>query len=207
MFDARTLEDFDAQLADALRRERQRQEQYLELIASENYVSPRVLAAQGSVLTNKYADGYPGHRHYRGCELADVAESLAIERAGKLFGAALCERAAVLRLASESRSVSRDARARRQSSRDAARARRPSHARRVRESVGPAVRRRAVRRRRRERRDRLRPSRDARARASPEARDRGLLGVLADRRLEPIPRDRGRCRRVGSSPISRTSPA
>jgi glycine hydroxymethyltransferase len=88
MFDTRTLEDFDAQLADALRRERQRQEQYLELIASENYVSPRVLAAQASVLTNKYADGYPGHRHYRGCELADVAETLAIERAGKLFGAA-----------------------------------------------------------------------------------------------------------------------
>ncbi len=87
MFDARTLEDFDVPLADALRRERQRQEQYLELIASENYVSPRVLAAQGSVLTNKYADGYPKHRHYRGCELADVAESLAIERAGKLFGA------------------------------------------------------------------------------------------------------------------------
>jgi len=87
MFDARTLDAVDAPLADALRRELQRQEQYLELIASENYVSPRVLAACGSVLTNKYADGYPGHRHYAGCELADVAESLAIERAGKLFGA------------------------------------------------------------------------------------------------------------------------
>jgi glycine hydroxymethyltransferase len=87
MFDARSLDVFDGRLARALADERRRQEQYLELIASENYVSPRVLAAQGSVLTNKYADGYPGDRHYRGCELADVAESLAIERACELFGA------------------------------------------------------------------------------------------------------------------------
>jgi glycine hydroxymethyltransferase len=87
MFDARTLDDLDAQLARALTDERSRQETYLELIASENYVSPRVLAAQGSLLTNKYADGYPGERHYAGCELADVAERLAIERAQRLFGA------------------------------------------------------------------------------------------------------------------------
>jgi glycine hydroxymethyltransferase len=86
-FDARTLDQLDAPLAQALRHERRRQEQYLELIASENYVSPRVLEAQGSLLTNKYADGYPSHRHYRGCEFADVAESLAIERACRLFGA------------------------------------------------------------------------------------------------------------------------
>jgi glycine hydroxymethyltransferase len=87
MFDPRPLEALDPVLAAALRRELLRQEQYLELIASENYVSPRVLAAQGSTLTNKYADGYPGHRHYAGCEQADVAESLAIERACRLFGA------------------------------------------------------------------------------------------------------------------------
>ena len=87
MFDSRSLEDADEPLARALRDERLRQEQYLELIASENYVSPRVLEAQGSVLTNKYANGYPGARHYRGCEYADVAESLAIERAERLFGA------------------------------------------------------------------------------------------------------------------------
>src|SRR3954463_8830149 len=87
MFDSRTLDSVDAKIGEALRDERLRQERYLELIASENYVSPRVLEAQGSVLTNKYADGYPGHRHYRGCELADVAESLAIERACRLFGA------------------------------------------------------------------------------------------------------------------------
>ena len=87
MFDRRSLEAFDPALAAALRGELERQERHIELIASENYVSPRVLAAQGSVLTNKYADGYPGHRHYAGCEHADVAESLAIERACKLFGA------------------------------------------------------------------------------------------------------------------------
>jgi glycine hydroxymethyltransferase len=86
MFDSRPLEAFDPALAAALRGEVERQERHIELIASENYVSPRVLAAQGSSLTNKYADGYPGHRHYAGCEHADVAESLAIERACRLFG-------------------------------------------------------------------------------------------------------------------------
>ena len=87
MFDARSLAALDPQLAAALKAELARQETYLELIASENYVSPRVLEAQGSLLTNKYADGYPGHRHYAGCEQADVAESLAIDRACRLFGA------------------------------------------------------------------------------------------------------------------------
>jgi glycine hydroxymethyltransferase len=87
MFDLRSLEALDPALAAALRGELERQERHIELIASENYVSPRVLAAQGSVLTNKYADGYPGHRHYAGCEHVDVAESLAIERACRLFGA------------------------------------------------------------------------------------------------------------------------
>ncbi|MBI3041962.1 MAG: serine hydroxymethyltransferase [Betaproteobacteria bacterium] len=82
-----TLERFDPELWGAIERERRRQEDHLELIASENYASPRVLAAQGSVLTNKYAEGYPGKRYYGGCEHVDVAESLAIERAKKLFHA------------------------------------------------------------------------------------------------------------------------
>ena len=86
-FDTRRIADLDAELAAALEMERTRQESHLELIASENYVSPRVLAAHASLLTNKYADGYPGQRHYAGCEYADVAERLAIERAQKLFGA------------------------------------------------------------------------------------------------------------------------
>jgi glycine hydroxymethyltransferase len=83
-----TIAGFDAELAAALERERVRQEDHIELIASENYASPRVLEAQGSVLTNKYAEGYPGKRYYGGCEHVDVAEQLAIDRAKKLFGAA-----------------------------------------------------------------------------------------------------------------------
>jgi glycine hydroxymethyltransferase len=79
---------FDPQLAKALDAERQRQEEHIELIASENYASPRVLEAQGTVLTNKYAEGYPGKRYYGGCEYVDVAEQLAIDRAKQLFGAA-----------------------------------------------------------------------------------------------------------------------
>ena len=78
---------FDPELAAALEHERVRQEEHIELIASENYASPRVLEAQGSVLTNKYAEGYPAKRYYGGCEFVDVAEQLAIDRAKKLFGA------------------------------------------------------------------------------------------------------------------------
>ncbi len=83
-----TLADFDPLLWAAITGEQQRQEDHIELIASENYVSPRVLAVQGSVLTNKYAEGYPGKRYYGGCEYVDQAEQLAITRAKELFGAA-----------------------------------------------------------------------------------------------------------------------
>jgi glycine hydroxymethyltransferase len=82
-----TIEGFDPELARALAGERRRQEEHVELIASENYASPRVLEAQGSVLTNKYAEGYPGKRYYGGCEYVDIVEQLAIDRARKLFGA------------------------------------------------------------------------------------------------------------------------
>ncbi len=78
---------FDDELKAALDAERRRQEEHIELIASENYASPRVLEAQGSVLTNKYAEGYPGKRYYGGCEHVDVAEQLAIDRAKQLFNA------------------------------------------------------------------------------------------------------------------------
>ncbi|MDA0705302.1 MAG: serine hydroxymethyltransferase [Proteobacteria bacterium] len=88
MFDTNTtLAAFDPEVAKAIANENRRQEEHIELIASENYASPRVLAAQGSVLTNKYAEGYPGKRYYGGCEFVDDVESLAIERAKKLFGA------------------------------------------------------------------------------------------------------------------------
>jgi glycine hydroxymethyltransferase len=82
-----SIAGFDPELAAAIEGEQRRQEEHIELIASENYVSPRVLEAQGSVLTNKYAEGYPGRRYYGGCEFVDQAEALAIERAQKLFDA------------------------------------------------------------------------------------------------------------------------
>ena len=81
------IADYDAELYQAMTNEVTRQEEHIELIASENYTSPRVLEAQGSQLTNKYAEGYPGKRYYGGCEYVDVAEQLAIDRAKQLFGA------------------------------------------------------------------------------------------------------------------------
>lgn len=89
MYDSKKpLKDFDPELAEAIRLELRRQEDHIELIASENYASPQVLAVQGSVLTNKYAEGYPGKRYYGGCEYVDIAEELAIQRVKSLFGAA-----------------------------------------------------------------------------------------------------------------------
>ncbi|HEY5602018.1 MAG TPA: serine hydroxymethyltransferase [Gammaproteobacteria bacterium] len=88
MFDKRmTIAGFDAELWNAIQAEEKRQEEHIELIASENYASPRVMQAQGSVLTNKYAEGYPGKRYYGGCEFVDIAEQLAIDRVKQLFNA------------------------------------------------------------------------------------------------------------------------
>ena len=81
------VEGFDDVLFEAMEGERRRQEEHIELIASENMASPRVLQCQGSVLTNKYAEGYPAKRYYGGCEYVDVAEQLAIDRTIELFGA------------------------------------------------------------------------------------------------------------------------
>ncbi len=82
-----TIAGYDDELWQAIQNEQRRQEEHIELIASENYASPRVMEAQGSVLTNKYAEGYPGKRYYGGCEYVDVAERLAIDRVKQLFGA------------------------------------------------------------------------------------------------------------------------
>ncbi|MEW5250457.1 serine hydroxymethyltransferase [Microbulbifer discodermiae] len=88
MFDSSvTLASFDPEIWQAIQEEDRRQEEHIELIASENYTSPLVMEAQGSTMTNKYAEGYPGKRYYGGCEYVDKAETLAIERAKKLFGA------------------------------------------------------------------------------------------------------------------------
>src|SRR5579862_1058614 len=87
MFAPQTLAQSDPEVCSAIRQEARRQEDHVELIASENYVSPAVLAAQGSLLTNKYAEGYPGRRYYGGCEFVDIAETIAIDRTKRLFGA------------------------------------------------------------------------------------------------------------------------
>lgn len=87
MFKAQSLQTFDPAIWQAIQHEKERQEDHIELIASENYASPLVLQVQGSVLTNKYAEGYPGKRYYGGCEFVDIAENLAIDRAKALFGA------------------------------------------------------------------------------------------------------------------------
>jgi len=87
IFDKPDAKEFDPELWEAIEKEKQRQQNNIELIASENVVSKAVMAAQGSVLTNKYAEGYPGKRYYGGCEFVDIIENLAIERAKKLFGA------------------------------------------------------------------------------------------------------------------------
>jgi glycine hydroxymethyltransferase len=88
MFDrAQTLDHTDPELWQAIQAENRRQEDHIELIASENYASPAVLQAQGSQLTNKYAEGYPGKRYYGGCEHVDIVEQLAIDRLKQLYGA------------------------------------------------------------------------------------------------------------------------
>ncbi|MBL8513094.1 MAG: serine hydroxymethyltransferase, partial [Betaproteobacteria bacterium] len=83
----RALADADPEILATIENENRRQEDHIELIASENYTSKAVMAAQGSQLTNKYAEGYPGKRYYGGCEFVDVVETLALERVKKLFGA------------------------------------------------------------------------------------------------------------------------
>ena len=87
-----TIAEYDSDLSKHLEAESNRQEEHIELIASENYASKRILEAQGSVLTNKYAEGYPNKRYYGGCEHVDGAETLAIERAKTLFNAKICNR-------------------------------------------------------------------------------------------------------------------
>lgn len=92
------IADYDAELWRAMEQEVVRQEEHIELIASENYTSPRVMQAQGSQLTNKYAEGYPGKRYYGGCEYVDIVEQLAIDRAKRIVRRRLRQRAAALRL-------------------------------------------------------------------------------------------------------------
>ena len=152
------IEGFDPELAAAIASENRRQEDHVELIASENYASPRVMEAQGSQLTNKYAEGYPGKRYYGGCEYVDIAEQLAIDRVQAAVRRRLRQRAAAFGLAGQPGGVLRAAAAGRHDPRHVARARRPPHPRRQGQHQRQALQRRAVRRRRR-RPDRLRRGR------------------------------------------------
>ena len=130
MFSTRSnLPQADPELWAAIQQENQRQEDHIELIASENYASPNVLAAQGSQLTNKYAEGLPGKRYYGGCEFVDIAEQLAIDRAKKLFGADAANVQPQLGLAGEPGGVLRRDEARRHLPRHVARDGRPPDAR------------------------------------------------------------------------------
>ena len=107
------LEKLDPEIYDAIEKETERQEYKLELIASENFVSKAVLEAMGSVMTNKYAEGYPGKRYYGGCEFVDIAENLAIERAKELFRLRTRKCPAALRLAGQYGRLPVDTKARR----------------------------------------------------------------------------------------------
>jgi glycine hydroxymethyltransferase len=100
MFANISIAEFDPELAQAIASEGDRQEAHIELIASENYCSPAVMEAQGSKLTNKYAEGYPGKRYYGGCEYVDVIEQLAIDRAKELW-CRLCKRSTTCRFTSK----------------------------------------------------------------------------------------------------------
>ena len=100
-----SISGFDQELADAISSERKRQEEHIELIASENYASPRVMEAQGTVLTNKYAEGYPAKRYYGGCEHVDTAEQLAIDRLKKALWCSVCQCATSFRFSSKRSSI------------------------------------------------------------------------------------------------------
>ena len=136
----------DEAVAAAIGRELGRQQHQIELIASENIVSRDVLIAQGSVLTNKYAEGYPGKRYYGGCEFVDEVETIAIDRVKQLFGAGLRQRPAALRRPGQPGRLPRAAPARRPDHGHVARPRRPPDPRLAGHHVGQVVRcRRATR--------------------------------------------------------------
>ncbi len=138
-FFAAPLSEADPAVSGMIGRELGRQRDQIELIASENIVSRAVLEAQGSVLTNKYAEGYPGRRYYGGCEFVDEVETLAIERAKALFGCGLGQRAAALRLPGQPGGVHGPDEARRHLHGHGSGRRRPPHPRQVGQPVGQVV--------------------------------------------------------------------
>ena len=191
------LASVDPEIAAAIEHEAARQEEGLELIASENFVSPAVLEAAGSVMTNKYAEGYPGKRYYGGCEFVDVAESLAIDRAKAAVRRRARQRPAALRRAGQHVRVRRDAQARRHDPRHEPRPRRPPDARPSAELLGQVLQHRPVRRHEGRRAARLRRAGAARARAPAEDDRRRRQRLSAAVRLSAHPRGGQRSRRAG----------
>ena len=187
MFDrtTSTLAHVDPEIAAAIAAENRRQEEHIELIASENYASPAVMAAQGSQLTNKYAEGYPGKRYYGGCEFVDVVEQLAIDRVKKLFGAELRERAGQLRLAGQPGGALRPDPARRHDHGDEPRRRRPPDPRHGAQHERQVVQGRELRAHR-GRGDRLRRDGAAGPRDQAQADHRRRLGVQPAHRLRAL---------------------
>ena len=187
-----TLAQTDPEVWEAVAGENQRQEDHIELIASENYASAAVMAAQGSQLTNKYAEGYPGKRYYGGCEFVDVVEQLAIERVKKLFDAeaanvqphsgAQANQAVFFATLKPGDTIL---------GMSLPHGGHLTHGSPVNMS-GKVVQRRRLRPRRGDRAHRLRRGRAPRAGAQAEAHRRRRLGVFAGHRLEAFPRDRRR---------------
>ena len=186
----------DPEIAAAIAHETGRQESGLELIASENFVSPAILEAVGSVMTNKYAEGYPGKRYYGGCEFVDVAESLAIDRAKALVRRRARQRAAALRRAGEHERVHHRAPARRHHPRHEPGPRRPPDPRPPAELLRQVLQDRPLRRAQGGRADRLRRVRAAGARAQAEADHRRRQRLSARPRLRARGQGRPRHRRA-----------
>ena len=180
----RPLAEVDPEIADVLRLELDRQQRTLEMIASENFVPQAVLDCQGTVLTNKYAEGYPGKRYYGGCEHVDVAEQLAIDRAKALFGAEHANVQPHAGRAGQRRRLPRAAAARRHDHGPRAAARRPPDARHEAQRLRAAcTTSRPTRCDREDLADRHGRGRAARPRAQAEADPRRLVGLPAPARL------------------------
>ena len=180
---SRTLADADPELWNAIAGENKRQEDHIELIASENYASTAVMAAQGSQLTNKYAEGYPGKRYYGGCEFVDVAERIAIERAMKLFRRGSGQRAAPFRCTGQPGGVLCRAEAGRHDSRHEPAAWRSPDARLAGEHLRQVVQRDPLWTRPGHRTDRLRRRGTPGARTQAQADHRRRVGLFARHRL------------------------
>ena len=191
-----SIADGDPEVADAIGKELGRQQHEIELIASENIVSKAVLEAAGSVLTNKYAEGYPGQRYYGGCQYVDIVEQLAIDRAKKLFGCGFANVQPNSGSQANQGVFNALATARRHDPRPQPRRRRPSDARRARQPVGQVVQAGVLHGASRHAPRRHGRGLQARPRAQPAHHHRRRLGLSAPVRLRRLPRHRRRGRRV-----------